>query len=748
MKVAPPRFSHISHNHTTSLTGHHSTLAGQKVESVVEDHTEGPGVIKQPPPRPRQPLSGATHRSYDYQKSSTGQTPVGGRLKIFAHQWTQITTDKLVLSIIQKGYAPKLTHSNIPPNLNKKTQLPKNPQKRRALLEEIESLLTKRAIKRVYTKRHLVISPVFLTPKRKGGFRMVLNVKKLNRYVANSTFKMENLRNILPLIKVNDWAASIDLVDAYLHVPIARFAQHLLGFAVGNKMYQYRALPFGLKTAPRIFTRIVQTIAAHLRLKGIRIFVYLDDWLVVADMLRQHVKVTLNLVTKLGFLINHEKSHLEPTQCPEFLGAELDLKVCLARPLPHRIDKVLQVGGNLLSKTQAQAMHWLQFLGLLASLIDTVSECRRRMRQIQIAFLSQYRPQRDPMTKIIIRTRTMTRAVRWWLNPNILQKGKPFTPPAPSMTIFTDASNTGWGAVLKSNQIQGSWGEKEKGRHINILEMQAVQNTLHTFKNQVRKETVLVKSDNLTVESYLNKQGGTRSKRLTVCNLTLEILNWCDSMETRVVASHIPGKDNYVADFLSRGSYLPSEWQLNPRTARQIFNKIGHPQVDLFASTLNRQLPVYCTKHKDPAALTTDAFTMTWSNFLGYAFPPFVLIPRVLQKVQTDKANLLLIAPWWPKRPWFPTLVDLLILPPIILPDQKDLLQQPGTRTYHPNVANLKLTLWPISGKSQLRQAYREGLQSCLLHSSDHQRGLHMTLDCSTTLNGAAVTRLIQPQHL
>ena len=222
-------------------------------------------------------------------------------------------------------------------------------------------VLRKKAMKRVLKRPNLVISPVFLTPKQTGGYRMVLNLKRLYKYIVNSTFKMENLANILPLLKPNEWAASIDLTDAYLHVPIARSAQHL-GFAVGNKFHQYRALPFGLTSAPRIFTRIVQEIVAHLREKGIKIFVYL---IVVdsANKLHRHIHVTINLVTNVGFLINYEKSHLTPTQQPEFLCAKLNLPQQLAQPLPHRVHKVRQVGLSILNKPRTTAQHWLQFLG-------------------------------------------------------------------------------------------------------------------------------------------------------------------------------------------------------------------------------------------------------------------------------------------------------------------------------------------------------------------------------------------------
>ena len=133
-------------------------------------------------------------------------------------------------------------------------------------------------------------------------------------------------------------------------------------------------------------------------------------------------------------------------------------------------------------------------------------------------------------------------------------------------------------------------------------------------------------------------------------------------------ASHIPGQQNLVADFLSRGKFLPSEWSLHPSVFLQI--RQVHPPlaVDLFASSLAHLLPCYCARADDPDAWALDAFSIPWSDFLGYAFPPFALLPRVLEKVASDRASLLLIAPFWPKRPWFPRLQSLLAGQPRSLP--------------------------------------------------------------------------------
>ena len=128
---------------------------------------------------------------------------------------------------------------------------------------------------------------------------------------------------------------SIDLSDAYHHVPIALPSRRLVGFTLAGRVYQYRALPFGLRPAPRLKTRLVSTVAAFLTEKDIRLFCYLDDWLIVEDSPQRlvlHGYYTLKVVQSLGFIVNCEKSDLTPTQRPMFLGAKIDIPHQLACP--------------------------------------------------------------------------------------------------------------------------------------------------------------------------------------------------------------------------------------------------------------------------------------------------------------------------------------------------------------------------------------------------------------------------------
>ena len=124
-------------------------------------------------------------------------------------------------------------------------------------------------------------------------------------------------------------------------------------------------------------------------------------------------------------------------------------------------------------------------------------------------------------------------------------------------------------------------------------------------------------------------------------------------------ASYIPGQENLIADFLSRGRVLPSEWTLHPQVMDRIARVVGPLGVDLFASSLNARLLRYCSRFWT-SSLEDRCLILPVEGFRGYAFPPIALIPRVLRKVQEDQAWVLLIAPWLPRRNWFLDLIGLL----------------------------------------------------------------------------------------
>ena len=90
------------------------------------------------------------------------------------------------------------------------------------------------------------VSSIFLVPKKDGGYRPIINLKRLNEFVPHHHFKMEGIHMLKDLLKKGDFMAKIDLKDAYFAVPISEPDKKYLRFRWKGQMYQFNCLPFGL----------------------------------------------------------------------------------------------------------------------------------------------------------------------------------------------------------------------------------------------------------------------------------------------------------------------------------------------------------------------------------------------------------------------------------------------------------------------------------------------------------------------
>jgi len=166
--------------------------------------------------------------------------------------------------------------------------------------------------------------------------------------------------------------------------------------------------------------------------------------------------------------------------------------------------------------------------------------------------------------------------------------------------------------------------------------------------------------------------------------------------------------------------------------------------MDLFASRLSHQVPSYLSWKVDPFSRGRDAFQHCWTHLKGYAFPPFCLIGRVLQKVQLDQATLIMITPAWQSQSWYPKLLQLSIQNPILIPQCKDLLINPEGMQ-HPLAFHqkLQLVIWTVSGKQARAKSYQKTLPNLSLRPEGEVQKLITSLPGKSGIAGVLRTKLI-----
>ena len=569
-----------------------------------------------------------------------------------------------------------------------------DPARALALETEIGTLLRKGAIRRIESgaSQPGFYSKYFLVPKASGGLRPILDLRRLNSFVKTLSFRMLTCTQVLSSVAEGEWFTLVDLKDAYFHVPIHPLHRRFLRFAFGGQEYEFRVLPFGLSLSPRVFTRVVAAVLAPLHAQGIRVLPYLDDWLIQATSRQQAVEDTARVVShvqSLGFRLNWEKSVLTPSQQITFVGISLDSVSMVATLPPRRVESLLGFAqefriGACMSLAQHQRLSGLMVaaspvvpLGLL--------ETRRYQRWLNGFALN---PKTDRNVTVRV-SATCWRALHRWRDGRFLRQGVPLRGiPAERTVVTTDASLYGWGAVCLGQSANGVWDSTWGLAHINVLELRAVYLALKAFLPRVQGRHVLVRSDSVTAVHFINHQGGTRSAGCLP--VARDVLELAQERLLSLRAVHVRGSANVAADLLSRGGPIPGEWRLHPEVVREVWKVFGEAEADLFASAETSHCSTWFSQE-------TDALAQQWPvGCLLYAFPPFSLLPALIRRIETGNHEVVVVAPRWPGRPWFPRLVRLLAGQPLLLPLRKDLLSQGKGEIWHPRPEALRLWAWPL----------------------------------------------------
>ena len=539
-----------------------------------------------------------------------------------------------MVTVLWDGYCVPFLDS--PPHLSRTpVSFPKyraGSPRAQALRQEMEGMLAKGALEIVRDPGPGFYSRLFLVVKASGGWRPVISLSHLNEFVQLTSFKMETVASVLLSVREGDFLASLDLKDAYFQIPIHRSSRKLLRFTSEGTVYQFRALCFGLSTAPQVFTRVFAVVSAWAHTHGIRLLCYLDDWLVLSSSEReakQAVQSLLSLCRTLGIFDKREEVGSRAlADCEVFrhghrYRGRQGFSVCGAsREIPDGSGELLYRGRSAISAFAGdpRSPGFARAAGSsrppLDALLAVASEG---------ALVPRVRPS---LSSSALATGSETGPV--------LVDGEGSSVDGGSIRDTCSGSSPVFGRVLfgmgrspsRSTHVQGVVRPGEVAAH------QSSRNEGSFLKPSGTPRRCHRSSGDSDVRQ-LDGRGVRQQARGTVsralCLLTSRLLRWTESFDVHLDVKYLPGQDNTLADVLSRrGQVLGTEWSLHPQVTRSLLRVWGNPSIDLFATCFNAKLPLYCSFVPDPQAVFEDAFRHPWDDLDLYAFPPFPLVGRVI----------------------------------------------------------------------------------------------------------------------
>lgn len=204
-----------------------------------------------------------------------------------------------------------------------------DPVKAQVLLQEIRSLLEKGSVTRVdlLTQQDGLYSIYFMVLKEDNTFSPVLDLKQFNAFLKVLPFRMLSTVNVLHILAAGEWFITLDLKDAYFHVPVHPEHRKFLRFAFLGQADEFAVLTFRPSLTPRVFTRSMGAALSSLCLCSKKLLPYLDDWLICTpsyEHTAENTSLILADVEALGLTVNYANTSLTQSQQITFIGVFLD----------------------------------------------------------------------------------------------------------------------------------------------------------------------------------------------------------------------------------------------------------------------------------------------------------------------------------------------------------------------------------------------------------------------------------------
>lgn len=574
-----------------------------------------------------------------------------GRLRQSYSKWQEIGANTVILDIIDQGY--KLPFFTLPENeilKNNKSAL----DNKEFVSEEIQKLLGKGCITEVQQKP-LVVNPLTVA-EGKNKLRLVLDCRHINPHLYKYKFKYEDAKVARELFNTGDMLVSFDLMSAYHHIEIFPKHRTYLGFSVteGSKVryFEFNVLPFGISTAGYVFTKVLREVVSYWRAQGHKTVMFLDDGVAGASEYSK-CKELSQIIQKdlydLGFLIAEEKCSWEPTDELIWLGLVWNLTNGMVYVTQERVSKLKKKIENMLS------MGNIVKVKLLASIGGQIISMQAAMGKIvllktrEIFYCINSRASWE--APVMVSPLAKEELIFWLESVEKLNGMKLVNIFESSVTMFTDASKTGYGGYMHGNSqngVYGQWTCSEMQESSTWRELEAVNRVLHDYEKCLEGHCVNWYTDNTNVVKIVEKG----SMKPMLQKKAIDIFETCQKSNISINTVWVSRNDNVTADKLSRVSDS-DDWQIKDEVFAEIQMEWGKYEVDRFASNYNAKCRKFDSKFWHPCASGVDTFNQSWKNVVNWWVPPPRLISKTIIKIENEKAKGTLLIPLWKSAPFW-----------------------------------------------------------------------------------------------
>ncbi len=348
--------------------------------------------------------------------------------------------------------------------------------------------------------------------------------------------------------------AKLDLESAYRMIPVHPCDRPLLGMKWNGQCFLDTALPFGLRSAPKLFNVFADGLAWIFRSRATEFVIhYLDDYLFEGnpgtDECRQALQQALEICSKLGVPVSMNK--LEgPSTCLSFLGILLDTVSMELRLPPEKLERLKAKIKKWRQRRGCTKRQLLSLIGHLQHACRVVRPGRVFLRRmIQLSTVGKKLHHRIRLNK------GFRSDLEWWAlflpKWNGVSLMSSVTRQPPSVTFTSDASG-GWGCGAFSSEgqwFQCEWSGSWESVHITVKELLPMVVACILWGASWQGTTVLCRSDNMAAVSIINSG---RSRDGLAMQLMRSLFFFLARYNIRVFATHIAGKANTAADALSR----------------------------------------------------------------------------------------------------------------------------------------------------------------------------------------------------